>query len=124
MGFFLHDVYELFEKADLKLTDHEIALLNSILILNPRRAHLSDPSKVSDLQATALHVLYRHLKLKRPGKADRRRQRPASNNTINFYVFVQGEPDLFRNLLRLVPLIQSLNVKHMDALNKLQMNAQ
>ncbi len=67
IGFFLNDVYELFEKCNLRLTDEEIALLNAILILNPHRDGLHESGKIRDMQATALHVLYRHLKLKRSG---------------------------------------------------------
>jgi hypothetical protein len=63
------------------------------------RGDLQDKDHVEELQATLLHVFYKHLKYYRP-----------------------DGPDLFFKMLKLIPSIQELNRKHSEALNTVQMS--
>lgn len=62
------EVFDLGVQASpLKLTDAEIAIYNSLLIMNPDRGDLQDKDRIEELQQTLLHVLYKHLKHYRNG---------------------------------------------------------
>jgi nuclear receptor subfamily 1 group D protein 2 len=100
MGFFMIDVFELAvqQVVQLKLMDAEIALFNAVLIMNPDRGDLQDKDHIEELQATLLHVLFKHLKYYR------------SDGT-----------EVFFKLLKLIPLIQEINRKHSEALNTVKM---
>lgn len=64
----MSEVFELGVQASpLKLTDAEIAIYNSLLIMNPDRGDLQDKDRIEELQQTLLHVLYKHLKHYRNG---------------------------------------------------------
>lgn len=68
LGFFFTDVFELaLQVAQLKLSDNEYSLFNALLIMNPDRGDLQDKDHIEELQATLLHVLFKHLKYYRPG---------------------------------------------------------
>ena len=100
LGFFMSEVFDLgIQVSPLKLSDAEIALFNALLVMNPDRGDLQDKDHVEELQATLLHVLYRHLKYYR-----------------------SDEPDLFFKLLKLIPTIQEINRKHSEALNTIKMS--
>ncbi len=99
LGFFMAEVFELgIQVSPLKLSDAEIALFNALLVMNPDRGDLQDKDHVEELQATLLHVLYKHLKYYR-----------------------SDEPDLFVKLMKLVPIVQEINRKHSEALNTIKM---
>lgn len=67
-GPFLSEVFELaLQVSSMKLHDSEISIFNALLIMNPDRGDLQDKDHIEELQATLLHVLYKHLKYYRNG---------------------------------------------------------
>nr|ASL70500.1 nuclear receptor [Brachionus rotundiformis] len=98
-GFFLNEIFELgCEASALRLTDAELALVDALLIMNPDRGDLQDKDLVEELQATVLHVLYKHLKY-----------------------YTNGGNELFLKLLKIIPQVQEINRKHSDTINSLSL---
>nr|ASL70532.1 nuclear receptor [Brachionus calyciflorus] len=99
-GFFIMEIFDLgIEVSSLKLTDSEIALINALLIMNPDRGDLQDKDLVEELQATLLHVLYKHLKY-----------------------FRNDGSELFLKLLKIIPKVQEISRKHSDTINSLNLS--
>ena len=99
-GYFLNEIFELgCQVSELKLGDAELALIDAFLIMNPDRGDLQDKDLVEELQATILHVLYKHLKY-----------------------FKFGGNDLFLKLLKIIPLVQEINRRHSDTINSVNLS--
>lgn len=100
LGYFLNEIFELgCQVSGLKLADAELALIDALLIMNPDRGDLQDKDLVEEMQATVLHVLYKHLKYYR-----------------------NGGNELFLKLLKIVPQVQEINRRHSDTINSVNLS--
>ncbi|RMZ96739.1 retinoic acid receptor gamma-like isoform X3, partial [Brachionus plicatilis] len=100
LGYFLNEIFELgCQVSALRLGDAELALMGALLIMNPDRGDLQDKDLVEQMQATVLHVLYKHLKNYR-----------------------NGGNELFLKLLKIVPQVQEINRRHSDTINSVNLS--
>lgn len=99
-GHFLNEIFELgCEVSALRLGDAELALIDALLIMNPDRGDLQDKDLIEEMQATVLHVLYKHLKCYR-----------------------NGGNELFLKLLKIIPQVQEINRRHSDTINSVNIS--
>nr|ASL70611.1 nuclear receptor [Brachionus koreanus] len=99
-GYFLNEIFELgCQVSALRLGDAELALIDALLIMNPDRGDLQDKDLVEEMQATVLHVLYKHLKCHR-----------------------NGGNELFLKLLKIIPQVQEINRRHSDTINSVNLS--
>ncbi|CAF4516181.1 unnamed protein product, partial [Rotaria magnacalcarata] len=93
LGVIMLEIFDLGMKAShLRWTDSDIALFNALLLMNPERSDLCDKQIVSQIEAKLMQVLYRHLRCHHP-----------------------NEPNMFLDILQLIPSIQEVNQIHLNA---------
>ncbi|CAF3686737.1 unnamed protein product [Adineta steineri] len=95
LGVIMLEIFDLGMKAShLRWTDSDIALFNALLLMNPERPDLCDKQTVGQIEAKLMQVFYRHL----------RRHHP-------------NEPNMFLDILQLIPSIQEVNQIHLNAVH-------
>ncbi|CAF2747886.1 unnamed protein product [Rotaria sp. Silwood2] len=93
LGVIMLEIFDLGMKAShLRWTDSDIALFNALLLMNPERPDLCDKQTVGQIEAKLMQVLYRHLRCHHP-----------------------NEPNMFLDILQLIPSIQEVNQIHLNA---------
>ncbi|CAF0743572.1 unnamed protein product [Adineta ricciae] len=93
LGIIMLEIFDLGMKAShLRWTDSDIALFNALLLMNPERPDLCDKQLVGQIEAKLMQVLYRHLRCHHP-----------------------NEPNMFLDILQLIPSIQEVNQIHLNA---------
>ncbi|CAF3867419.1 unnamed protein product [Rotaria sp. Silwood2] len=93
LSVFMLEIFDLGLRAShLQWTDSDIALFNALLLMNPERPNLYNKELIAQIESKLMQVLYRHLRLYHP-----------------------NEPDMFLNILQLIPSIQEVNQGHLNA---------
>ncbi|CAF4041396.1 unnamed protein product, partial [Rotaria magnacalcarata] len=93
LGVFMLEIFDLGMKAShIQWTDSDIALFNAVLLMNPERLDLCNREQIGQIESKLMQVLYRHLRNSHP-----------------------NEPEIFLNMLQLIPIIQEINQSHLNA---------
>ncbi|CAF4893937.1 unnamed protein product, partial [Rotaria sp. Silwood1] len=93
LSIFMLEIFDLGMRAShLQWTDSDIALFNALLFMNPERPNLCNKEMIGQIESKLMQVLYRHLRHHHP-----------------------NEPDMFLNILQLIPSIQQVNQGHLNA---------
>lgn len=101
MGSFFEEQFRFaLEFNPLQLTDGEIALLTSIMIMNADRVGLENRKNITKLQGLFLQCLYHHMKAVRPETCDA----------------------VFDKVLSLLPQLREINEVHAKHLNSMKMS--